>query len=73
MVIGAGRRVEGRGRGGGRDCLREMGGSGARGERRKSEGRAKEGRMDAEVLRMVWGWKWGRNVVEWKKMCIFAK
>ena len=40
MVIGAGRRVEGRGRGGGRDLLREVGGSGAREERRKSEGRA---------------------------------
>jgi len=53
--------VEGSGLGGGRDCLREMGGSGARAGRSKGEGRAKEGRTDAEVLRMVWGWKRGWN------------
>ena len=52
---------------------RRRGEGGAKVERRKGEGRAKEGRTDGEGLRMVWGWKWGRIVVEWKKMCIFAK
>ena len=40
MVIGAGRRVEGMGWGGGRDGCRVVGEGGARAERRKSEGRA---------------------------------
>ena len=68
-----GREGVGRGMGWPSGDGRKWGEGGAKVERRQGEGRAKEGRTDGEGLRMVWGWKWGRNVVEWKKMCIFAK
>lgn len=55
MVIGAGRRVEGRGWGGGRDGCREEGEGGADAERRRGEGRAKEERRESEGRVNGWG------------------
>lgn len=55
MVIGAGRRVEGRGWGGGRDGRRVVGEGGARAERRRSEGRTKEERRESEGRANGWG------------------
>ena len=52
---------------------RKRGEGGAKEERRKSEGRANGWGRVEDGVGMEKGLEWGRNVVEWKKMCIFAK